>query len=225
MRRYLFLILWLFVLALPFGLRLAISNPASPREKGRRLVIVTPHNQDIRREFEVAFQEWHQRKYNEPVSIDYRMPGGANDIKRVLETTYRAYLDADGSFPSNMPVDIDVVWGGGDYFFDRELKQLFERNGKRIGVLEPIDIDPATLRAAFPEPTLAGVKLYDVSAPTSPRPDAPVGATPASPSGFTQSTQATQASPLQGSVPHPQWIGVCVASYGIVYNPDLYQSL
>src|SRR4051812_35899245 len=111
MRRYVFIILWFVVLALPFGLRMALSGPASSREKGRRLVIVTPHNQDIRREFERAFQDWHQKKFGEAVSIDYRMPGGANDIKRVLETTYRAYLDADGNFPADMPVDMDIVWG------------------------------------------------------------------------------------------------------------------
>jgi len=51
-----------------------------------------------------------------------------------------------------------------------------------------LEVSPGVIREAFPEATIAGVRLYDASA-------------------------------------RPQWVGVCLASYGIVYNPDLYSSL
>src|SRR5439155_15059382 len=97
MKPYIYLILFVLILGLPFLLRGALTS-APTQHAQLRLVVVTPHNQDIRREFGRAFSQWHRDRYGEAVTIDYRMPGGANDIKRVLETTYRAYLDNDGNF-------------------------------------------------------------------------------------------------------------------------------
>jgi ABC-type Fe3+ transport system substrate-binding protein len=57
-----------------------------------------------------------------------------------------------------------------------------------------LKIDPKLLAEAFPQPTLAGVKLYDLSKDKAGR-------------------------------PAPQWVGVCLSSFGIVYNPDLYRTL
>jgi ABC-type Fe3+ transport system substrate-binding protein len=85
--------------------------------------------------------------------------------------------------------------GGGDFFFDQELGQLFERSGKRFGILQPIEIDAKLLGEAFPEPTLAGVRLYDF------RKD------------------------KEGRVLPPRWVGVCLSAFGIVYNADLYDAL
>src|SRR5438067_1079129 len=97
MRRFILLILFFLVLVAPFIVRAMMPTEASvvTDRSAPRLVVVTPHNQDIRREFARAFSQWHQSHYGTPVQIDYRMPGGANDIKRVLETTYRAYLNPD----------------------------------------------------------------------------------------------------------------------------------
>ena len=199
MRRYVFLILFGVVLVAPFLLRWVIGagsgTPSGASGDGQRLVVVTPHNQDIRREFARAFDAWHRANYGHGVVIDYRTPGGTNDIKRLLETTYRVYLQPDGTFAAGMSPDIHVVWGGGDYFLDQELKQLFDVGGRRVSVLQPVNLDPKVLIEAFPQPTLAGVKLYDYT------------------------------TDKQGNVLPPQWVGVCLSSFGIVYNPDLYQAL
>jgi ABC-type Fe3+ transport system substrate-binding protein len=53
------------------------------------------------------------------------------------------------------------------------------------------------LAEAFPQPTLAGVRLYD-----------------APPSGAGGADW-----------PGPKWVGVCLSSFGIVYNADVYRSL
>lgn len=158
MKAWIYLILFALVLGLPFAMRLALTRG---QQSGRivadeYLVVVTPHNTDIRREFERAFHEWCLQKHIS-VGIDYRTPGGTNDVRRLLENTYAGYRDKSGQIAPDIPADIDVVWGGGDYFFDVELKPL--------GVLQPIHLDESILRAAFPEgqETLAGVKLLDLT--------------------------------------------------------------
>lgn len=185
--RYLYLILFIVVLAAPFLVRRAVIGPAPhPSGGSERLVIVTPHNQDIRREFARAFDAWHREHYGTRVELDYRTPGGTSDIKRLLETTYRPYRDADGRIGDDVPAGLDIVWGGGDFYFNQELKPL--------GILEPMPIDPALLGKVFPQPALAGVRLYDA----------------------TQKPDGT---------PTPQWIGLCLSSFGIIYNPELYDTM
>jgi iron(III) transport system substrate-binding protein len=188
MRQWIAIILLCVGLALPFILRAALSTPETPAAaSAERLVIITANTQDIRRAFAQAFLKWYREKFGLDVVLDFRVPGGANDISRQLDTTYRAARSADGTLPANFHPDIDMVWGGGDYFFDVELK-------RRDNVLEPMDIDPSLLQAAFPQPTLAGVKLYD----------------------YQTSLGAKQ---------RPTWVGLCLSSMGIIYNPDVYRSL
>ena len=184
MRRYFLPILLLLVLSAPFVIQRLMPEEVSPAEKDGssiRLVVVTPHNQDIRRLFASAFDEWHRKKFGQGVILDYRMPGGANDIKRLLETTYGSFMKA-GHLPpeSEINTGLDIVWGGGDYFFDQELKPL--------GILKPLELDAKLLHEAFPSPALAGVRLYE-------------------------------------GTDRPRWIGICLSSFGIVYNPDLYRTL
>ena len=165
MRRYAFLILFMLVLALPFVLRMAITLP-QPKgaTTGESLTIVTPHNHDIRAEFEQAFNAWHQAKYGTTVRLDYRVPGGTNDVQRLLENTYNGLRDRKTRqlpSPEQISAGIDVVWGGGDYLFLQLTPQ---------GILQPIGLEPAKIRAAFPEPTLAGVKLLEESKDASGNP-------------------------------------------------------
>lgn len=192
--RYASIILFAIVLAAPFAMRRALA-PHGARTVStagaETLVVITPHNQDIRNEFARAFDAWHRHKYGAPVALDLRVPGGTNDIKRLLDTTYRAYRGPDGKLPAHIDTGLDVVWGGGDFTFDSELKPL--------GILQPIHMEPglaAEFRAAFPQPTLAGVKLYDATVDKD-----------------------------AGNASTPQWIGVCLSSFGICYNPDVYRSL
>ena len=187
--RYVYVILFAVVLGIPFALRQAIvrdDGSSSQRAGAARLVVVTPHNGDIRREFGRAFDEWHRRRYGQSVVIDFRVPGGTSDIVRLLTTTYATFRGPDGKLPPTVPIDLDVVWGGGDYTFYHDLQP--------IGILQPIHLDPALLRSAFPQDSLAGVRLYD-------------GTTDAN------------------GNPAPQWIGICLSSFGIIYNPQLYSTL
>jgi ABC-type Fe3+ transport system substrate-binding protein len=121
------------------------------------------------------------------VVIDYRIPGGTNDIRRQLETTYGDFRRA-GVEPNP---SIQVAWGGGDYFFAVDLQPA---GGPQM--LQPMKLDPKLLAEAFPQPALAGVKLYDTPPPGAGE-----------------------------NWPGPKWVGVCLSSFGIVYNADVYRSL
>jgi ABC-type Fe3+ transport system substrate-binding protein len=195
MRRYCFIIAFLVLLLAPLLVHW-LYGAASWRETrgwasgAARLVIITPHDQDIRDEFRRAFADWHQRTYGQRVDLEFLSPGGTTDIKRQLQTIYGEIRKRHGGSlpdPEQTDVGIDLAWGGGDYFFDKELKPL--------GILQPLEGEGQLLADAFPQPTLAGVKLYD------------------------------QDKDASGNPLPPQWVGVCLSSFGIVYNPDLCRSL
>ena len=172
--RIVYPILFALLLGLPFVLRhfqTTSEEVSRPQGDALRLVVVTPHNGDIRGEFAAAFDQWYRRHYGKSVVIDYHVPGGTTDMIRLL---------------ANKPTGLDVVWGGGDYTFYHDLQPK--------GILQPMHLDANLMRAAFPHDALAGVRLYD---------------------------------PTKDSAgnPTPQWVGVCLSSFGITYNPQLYRAV
>jgi ABC-type Fe3+ transport system substrate-binding protein len=154
MRRYFFILLFLLTLVTPFVLRLGMgkSSTTTIGPPAETVIIITAHFEGIRREFAEAFTEWHRKKFGAPASVDYRFYGGGETV-----TYFNALARA------NAPFDIDLVWGGGDFLFDQQLK-----NPKGLpppGYLQPVDLNPAIMAAAYPKPDLSGVALYDKSKP------------------------------------------------------------
>jgi len=123
------------------------------------LRIITPHNQDIRRVFEPAFSDWYRAHFGRGVAITYLSPGGTNDIVRYLRDLYGTYRDTQGELLPEEQVSsgIELVWGGGDYAFERDFKPF----------LKPLMLSRGVLEAAFPAPDLAGVALFDPDAVSS----------------------------------------------------------
>src|SRR5277367_6433976 len=97
MRIWSYILLFFIILLTPFMLRRVVgSAPAADLgSNGDRLVIVTPHTPDIRREFASAFSQWHQAHYGSPVSLDFRALDGTGNIKRLLQTTYDSLRTPD----------------------------------------------------------------------------------------------------------------------------------
>jgi ABC-type Fe3+ transport system substrate-binding protein len=138
--RYILAILFLLALFVPIAL-----HPTEKRAGNDDLIIITPHNEPIRREFEDAFNEYHKQKYGTAVHINYLNFGGGADIKRTLE----ARREAGSGY------DIDLAWGGGNSLFDQDLKPY----------LEGLQLDPQLIKDVFPVPTFAGLRLYEGSTP------------------------------------------------------------
>jgi iron(III) transport system substrate-binding protein len=165
LRLYACLAAFVGVLVAPFLLQswFREGGVERPAETGEvlELRIITPHNQDIRRVFEPAFSDWHRAHFGRGVAITYLSPGGTNDIVRYLRDLYGTYRDAQGKLLPEDQVNagIELVWGGGDYTFERDFKPF----------LKPMLLSPGVLTAAFPRADLAGVALLD--------PEATAGAT------------------------------------------------
>ena len=161
MRRYGFILVFVALLVVPLAVH-GWHGRGGEASSGLRLVIITPHGQEIRNEFRWAFEDWYKNKYLQSVELEYLTPGGTSDIRRQLDTIYRAIREAHGgTLPPEDQVDtgIDMVWGGGDHEFNSNLKPL--------GILQPLDLSPRELAEVFPQPALAGVKLYDQEADKS----------------------------------------------------------
>jgi iron(III) transport system substrate-binding protein len=87
------LLLLAAIIAIPFLLR--DTETASAWHRGDPvLVIVTPHNEAIRYEFEHGFSKWHQAKYGKPVKIEWRAIGGTTEIMRYLASEYASAAKA-----------------------------------------------------------------------------------------------------------------------------------
>jgi iron(III) transport system substrate-binding protein len=84
----------LFVLAalliIPFALRPAVVVDDPDAET---LVVLTPHNEAIRYEFERGFQRHMWERHQRKVRIDWRTPGGGSEIARYLTSEFRAAFE------------------------------------------------------------------------------------------------------------------------------------
>jgi iron(III) transport system substrate-binding protein len=75
------------IVALPFVMRR--SDTATGWRRGDPvLVVVTPHNEAIRYEFEQGFSKWHRERFGKPVKIEWRVIGGTTEIMRYLSSEY-----------------------------------------------------------------------------------------------------------------------------------------
>ncbi|MGE9289387.1 MAG: ABC transporter substrate-binding protein [Puniceicoccales bacterium] len=52
------------------------------------VVVITPHNEAIRHEFETAFRKWYRDKTGRTVDVDWRVIGGTNEIVRYLNSEF-----------------------------------------------------------------------------------------------------------------------------------------
>ncbi len=77
------------IVALPFALRQRDAS-SDWTEGDPTLVIVSPHNEAIRYEFEQAFSDWYRAKYKRPVKIEWRSVGGTTEIIRYLSAEFAA---------------------------------------------------------------------------------------------------------------------------------------
>jgi iron(III) transport system substrate-binding protein len=170
------------------------SDPGAPR-----LIVVTPHTQQIRSEFGRAFSAWHEREFGERVTVDFRTPGGTSEIRRQLEAQFRAAA-ATGQVKPAEPgeggplvaagaIGYDVMFGGGSYDHGTLKAGIRVRvNGEEIGLplSVPMDFSQAELDELFGPNTIGTQELYD---------------------------------------PDQFWIGTALSSFGILYNRDVIERL
>jgi ABC-type Fe3+ transport system substrate-binding protein len=111
------------------------------------LLVISPHNSDIRREFGDAFSKWHQAHYGTPVKVEWPDIGGGG-TGNILRQLNAAYDRGDSS-------GYDVIFGGGSASFNQLASQK-DAAGKARNILvklpplaagehDPLDDIPAAL--------------------------------------------------------------------------------
>ncbi len=89
------------ILLPPILLRPSAGNPTvSIPDDAERLVIITAHNESVKRAMEEGFKNYYRNKTGKEIVFDYRSPGGTSDIMRYLadryETEFRRYYEERG---------------------------------------------------------------------------------------------------------------------------------
>lgn len=77
------------VIVAPLLLRPAVVDEGDAA-RGRTVVIITPHNETIRREFARGFARWSRRELGEEIAVEWRSPGGTSEIVRFLYAQFLA---------------------------------------------------------------------------------------------------------------------------------------
>lgn len=146
------------LLGAPFALR---PRQTQTSQDGRPLIIITPHNEQIRSEFGRAFEEWHERQFGgQRVSVIWNVPGGTSEIRRMLQSQYKAAL-LRGDTPGGAA---DLVFGGGSYEFTEMKKEIaVDVDGRRqtTRITAPVDFDDHWLMQVYGENRIADARLYD----------------------------------------------------------------
>ena len=171
MSRVAWLVVFSVVLVLPYALRPSRRQVAAADKL--TLVIVSPHTEEIRFEFEAAFDEYYQKRFGRGVDVDWRNIGGTSEISRYLASEYGrvfgdCYRRRNGQAPpagfrrpdrevledqanwQAFNIGVDLFFGGGQ--FDHEMAM-------RAGYTAPATVAPEVL-AGIPH-ELAGIPVYD----------------------------------------------------------------
>lgn len=183
------------ILGVPFLLRPA--RPDTAAQGSLTLIIVTPHVQQIRSEFAVAFDRWHRHHHGQGVHIDWRTPGGTSEIVKQLEAQYAAAVKSgrfDFSDPANPvapagTIGFDLMFGGGSFDHGRLRTGIRVRdNGedRRLSMSIPVGFPQSELDAWYGDNYIGAERLYD---------------------------------------PDQYWLGTALSSFGIVYNRDVLRRL
>lgn len=119
------------------SLLLSVTAHSAPRD---RLVLVSPHWEGIRYEFEAAFKQHHLNSTGREVLLTWLDVGGTSEILRYIRSEFRNKPNSIG---------IDLVFGGGiDPFLALKREQLLQRP-----IVSPLNPDIAL--------EVAGTPLHD----------------------------------------------------------------
>ncbi len=207
---YLYSLILVVLIALPFALRTGFDRPLSG---SLPLVVISPHNEAIRYEFGRAFSHWHEDRYGQPAMVDWRNIGGTTEIGRYLSAQYTAAFRAE--------------WTSEGRQWSTAIANSFNNSKvKPEDTALPPDVRDA--RRAFLESSVGvGIDLFFGGGEYDHSRQAAMGHL--SPSGFRETTEGktilgTQIPETIGGEnwydKNDLWYGATVSAFGICYNLD-----
>lgn len=204
----------LITLAAPFILR--PKDTTSSKDADITVVVVTPHSETIRHEFARGFAKYVEEKYGKKAHVDWRTPGvGTSEIERYVSSLYRS------AFKFHWRKNLGNQWS------DRAIGDEF--SNKRLAVPDdPADESPGQLaRRLFLESDVGigidvffggGVYPFQQFAERGYLIDS--GIFEKHPEWADEAILPSQFSGEPYYDAEHRWIGSCISSFGICYNPD-----
>lgn len=125
-----------------------------------QLIIITPHNEQIRHEFELAFESWHLREHGAAVNVVWSVPGGTSEIRKMLIAQWESALEAGEPVGGNA----DLVFGGGSYeheLLKREVTVTVAGEERSASISAPIELDRAWLEETYGDNRVGDLPIYD----------------------------------------------------------------
>ncbi|MFG0252072.1 MAG: ABC transporter substrate-binding protein [Phycisphaerales bacterium JB038] len=154
----------LIVIGVPFLFR---PEEAAVPANAERLIIITPHNEQICYEFGRAFSDWHEREHGTPAHVDWRTPGGTSEIRKQLEASYAAALregkiDREGNLAEGQSMSFDLMFGGGSYDHGKLVRfsALIDDERVAVPISQPVRFEDDWFEATYGENDISGEPLY-----------------------------------------------------------------
>jgi ABC-type Fe3+ transport system substrate-binding protein len=212
LKRLLIILALAVTLGVPFWLR---PRHAAPERADDTVVIVTPHNEEIRHEFEIGFRRWYEARTGRSILVDWRVLGGTSEITRFLEGAYVA------SFRNLWTGALGRPWSAA-------IQSGFQAGALPAGAPAPV----REARAAFLASDVGcgidvffGGDTYSFGRQASAGRIVDSGLAGRHPEWFTAGTLPESWGGEQFREPRGLWLGCVVSSYGIIFNRDRLRGL
>ena len=217
----------LITLAVPFVLGSADST--APLRYDRRLVILSPHNEHTRKEIGRAFAKSWKAKTGETLYLDWRIPGGSSEIAMFLKSEFGSVFQYEWEQRLGKSWNHEVATAfangrvapapgsGGAMSLAAEVRRSFLESQVSIGV----DLLFGGGSYDFQQHAEAGFLVaegrdgrFGTAAVMSRHPD-----------WFSDQVIPARISGEPFRDLENRWVGVVLASFGIVYNRDVLRRL
>jgi len=202
------------IIAIPVALR---RTEVDDNTRLDQLVIISPHNEAIRFEFERAFREHCSKVLGKEVDIDWRTPGGTSEIVRFINSSYVAAFRQS--------------WEAQGKRWDTETENAFMNRKLRQESASPEAWAAREMflngNAGIGVDVFFGGGQYDFDKMASTGVLVPCGLQERHPELFTGDVPVLSQS-LSGEVwydPEDRYYGACVSAFGICYNDEALMDL
>ena len=153
--------LLVLVVGVPFVMRqLAAENEIALPADAPRLIVLSPHNEQIRYEMARGFNRWRTERGLDPVRFDWRAGGGTSDLRKQVLAQFES---AASRGVEDEGIGADLFFGGGEYEHNLLARGVSVQRGDEdasISTTVPPDIDPALIEEAFPSRHIGSAPLY-----------------------------------------------------------------
>ncbi|MFW5681446.1 MAG: ABC transporter substrate-binding protein [Phycisphaeraceae bacterium] len=153
--------LLVLVVGVPFVMRqLAAEDEIALPADAPRLIVLSPHNEQIRYEMARGFNRWRTEQGLAPVRFDWRAGGGTSDLRKQVLAQFES---AASRGAEDAGIGADLFFGGGEFEHNMLARGVtVVRNDEEVSLSTtvPPEIDPALIDEAFPSRHIGSAPLY-----------------------------------------------------------------